>query len=185
MFGRVPRSFLRTRHGDHLARRHSRELRLIARELLVYHSPNAEILLFHVGRCAHLLTYAGDYNAAAMILADSPKASAALSRRCLQHVLQHELNITKRNLADEIDEAIKILPSYVGDGLDEVRKIGNFAAHPKKSDASGEVLEVEPGEAEWSLDVLDMLFDHVFVAPAKKAARRAALDAKLSPSGTL
>jgi len=128
-------------------------------------------------------TYAADYAEAALILEDSPKASAALSRRCLQHVLQQELKIKKRNLADEIEEAITSqgLPSHVADGLDAVRKIGNFAAHPKKSEASGEIIEVEPGEAEWSLDVLEALFDHVFVGPAKLRARRAALDAKLQP----
>ncbi|MDB5482323.1 MAG: hypothetical protein JWO83_3376 [Caulobacteraceae bacterium] len=128
-------------------------------------------------------SYASDYNEAALILADSPKASAALSRRCLQHVLQRELNIKKNNLAQEIDEAIKHVPSHVGEGLDEVRRIGNFAAHPKKSEASGEILEVEPGEAEWSLDVLASLFDHVFVGPAKMRARKAALEAKLKPAG--
>jgi len=125
--------------------------------------------------------YAVDYIEAALTLADSPKASAALSRRCLQHLLQNELKIVKANLFQEIEEAIKgrNLPSHVADGLDAVRQIGNFAAHPKKSTASGEIIEVEEGEAEWSLDVLDGLFDHLFVGPAKMTARRAALDAKI------
>jgi hypothetical protein len=125
--------------------------------------------------------YAVDYNEAALTLADSPKASAALSRRCLQHILQNELKIVKPNLFLEIDEAIKGhgLPSHVAEGLDAVRNIGNFAAHPKKSTASGEIIDVEPGEAEWSLDVLDGLFDHLFVGPARMRARMAALEAKL------
>jgi hypothetical protein len=33
--------------------------------------------------------------------------------------------------------------------LDAIRTIGNFAAHPIKSTSSGEIVDVEPGEAEW------------------------------------
>ncbi|MNW16378.1 hypothetical protein D3C71_2152140 [compost metagenome] len=64
-----------------------------------------------------------------------------------------------------------------------MRVIGNFAAHAQKSINSGEILPVEPHEAEWNLDVLDMLFDFCYVQPAKTAARRAALDAKLAEAG--
>jgi hypothetical protein len=54
-----------------------------------------------------------------------------------------------------------------------------MAAHPNKSTATGDYLEVEPGEAEWGLDILDGLFDFYFVQPAKTAARKAAFDARL------
>ena len=47
--------------------------------------------------------------------------------------------------------------------LDAVRNIGNFAAHPIKSLGSGEIMDVEPGEAEWSLAVLKELFGFYFV----------------------
>jgi Domain of unknown function (DUF4145) len=72
------------------------------------------------------------------------------------------------------------LPSHLSEAIDAVRNIGNFAAHPIKSTASGEVLPVEMGEAEWTLDVLDGLFDFYFVQPAILRARRDALNAKLS-----
>ncbi|MOA22378.1 hypothetical protein D3C78_1429310 [compost metagenome] len=48
---------------------------------------------------------------------------------------------------------------------------------------TGEILPVEPHEAEWNLDVLDMLFDFCYVQPAKNAARRAALNAKQKEAG--
>jgi hypothetical protein len=35
------------------------------------------------------------------------------------------------------------------ESIDAVRNIGNFAAHPQKSTATGEILEVEFGESEW------------------------------------
>ena len=47
----------------------------------------------------------------------------------------------------------------------------------------GEIIEVEPGEAEWNLDVLEELFDHYYVKSAVSAARRAALNANLQAAG--
>ena len=64
--------------------------------------------------------------------AASPKSSAALCRRCLQHVLTDTGLSTKKDLAPQIDEAIPKLPSYVGEQIDLVRNLGNFAAHPQK-----------------------------------------------------
>lgn len=98
---------------------------------------------------------AADYNEAALVLSLSPKASAALSRRCLQAVLREAGDAHQYNLSDQIDAVMPTLPSYIGESIDAIRKIGNFAAHPMKDKASGQIVEVEPGEAEWTLDVLD------------------------------
>lgn len=126
--------------------------------------------------------FASDYREAALVLADSPKASAALSRRCLQHLIREKAGIKKPDLAKEIDELIssKSLPSHLAEAVDAIRNIGNFAAHPIKTTATGEVLPVEPGEAEWTLDVLDGLFDFYFIQPALLKAKRDALNAKLA-----
>ena len=125
---------------------------------------------------------ASDYREAAAVLSDSPKASAALSRRCLQHLIREKAGIKKSDLAKEIDELISsnTLPSHLTEAVDAIRNIGNFAAHPIKATASGEVLPVEPGEAEWTLDVLDGLFDFYFVQPTLLKAKRDALNAKLA-----
>ncbi|CAJ1870323.1 hypothetical protein HLBENOHH_02856 [Aeromonas dhakensis] len=130
------------------------------------------------------LAIANDYNESALVLSFSAQASAALSRRCLQHLLADAKLSTNSNLDRAITEAkTKGLPSHISDHLDAVRAIGNFAAHTQKSVNTGEILPVEPEEAEWNLDVLDMLFDFCYVQPAKNAARRAALDAKLAEAG--
>jgi hypothetical protein len=124
---------------------------------------------------------AKDYEEACNTLPVSPKASAALSRRCLQHVLREKAGVKTKDLANEIQEVLDSgkLPSHLAESLDAIRNIGNFAAHPIKSTSSGEVIDVEPGEAEWNLDVLEALFDFYFTQPALTAKRRAALDAKL------
>jgi hypothetical protein len=128
-----------------------------------------------------------DYTEACLVLPDSPKASAALSRRCLQHLLRTAASVKTKsgNLADEIQEVLDsgLLPSHLATDLDAVRWTGNFAAHPMKATHSGEILPVEPGEAEWNLDVLEGLFDFFFVGPATSKARRDALNAKLKAAG--
>jgi len=127
---------------------------------------------------------AADYDEAAKVLDLSPKASAALSRRCLQGTLRSQ-GFSQKDLAPAIEAAINsnTLPSAISSNLDAVRNIGNFAAHPMKDTSSGEILPVEPDEADWNLDVLDDLFDFYFVQPERAKAKRAALDAKLAKAG--
>jgi hypothetical protein len=72
---------------------------------------------------------------------------------------------------------------HLADELDAVRNIGNFAAHPSKSQATGQIVEVEPGEAELNLGVLEGLFEHYYVEPVKRAERRCRLDTKLADAG--
>jgi hypothetical protein len=129
--------------------------------------------------------YATDYLEACLVLADSTKASAALSRRCLQNMLRGEAHIRSSDLASEIQEVLDSgkLPTHIAESIDAVRNIGNFAAHPIKSKSTGEIVEVEPGEAEWNLDVLESLFDFYFVQPEKTRQRRAALNQKLADAG--
>jgi uncharacterized protein DUF4145 len=128
---------------------------------------------------------ASDYEESCLVLADSPKASAALSRRCLQHVLREKAKTTKKDLADQIQEVLNSgkLPSHIEESLEAVRVIGNFAAHPTKSKSTGEIVDVEPGEAEWNLEAVEALFDFYYVQPAKTAARKAALNQKLVDAG--
>lgn len=75
------------------------------------------------------------------------------------------------------------LPSFLAEGIDAVRNLGNFAAHPIKSKNTGEIVEVEEGEAEWLLDVLEGLFDFYFVQPAALREKREQLNRKLKDAG--
>lgn len=129
-----------------------------------------------------------DYAEANEVLGISPKASAALSRRCLQAILSsHGYN--DKNLVKQVESAIaetdasKSLPSALRENIDAIRNFGNFSAHPITDQTTLQVVEVEEGEAEWCLQILLDLFDHYYVAPAKAAAKRAALGAKLAAAG--
>ena len=126
-----------------------------------------------------------DYTEACLVLPDSAKASAALSRRCLQHILREKAAVKPSSLADEIQEVLdkNLLPSYITDIVDAVRNVGNFAAHPTKGKQSGEIIDVEPGEAELNLDVIEALLDFYFVNPALVAKKKAAINQKLQDAG--
>jgi len=93
--------------------------------------------------------------------------------------------VKKADLADEIGQVITSgqLPSHLVNAIDAVRQIGKFAAHPIKNTSTGEIIDVEPGEAEWLLDTLEGLFDHYFVQPNILARKKAALNKKIAESG--
>lgn len=128
---------------------------------------------------------AEDYKEACLVLQDSPKASAALSRRCLQNLLRNYVGVKNADLSNEIQQVLDSgkLPSHLAEIIDAVRAVGNFAAHPIKSKSTGEIVPVEPAEAELNLEVLEGLFDFYFVLPAKTAARKAEINAKLADAG--
>jgi hypothetical protein len=128
---------------------------------------------------------AEDYKESCLVRGDSAKASAALSRRCLQNVLREAAHVKPSDLNAEIQEVLDsgALRSEIAEGLDAVRVTGNFAAHPIKSKQTGEIMDVEPGEAEWNLDVLESLFDFYFVQPGILKEKKDALNKKLAEAG--
>lgn len=129
--------------------------------------------------------YRNDFIEACATLPVSPKASAALSRRLLQDIFHNQYGIQERSLQQEISKFIdlKDVPSYLATAVDAVRNVGNFAAHPSKDSNTGEVVDVEPGEAEWLLEVLEALFDFTFIQPKRLEERKQALNNKLDALG--
>ena len=129
-----------------------------------------------------------DYVEACNVLPISAKASAALSRRCLQNVL-HAHNYKAKDLAKEIDllmnetDPKKALPHKLRETVDGIRNFGNFSAHPIDDKTTFQIIDVDPHEAEWCLQILEDIFEHFYVGPAMAKAMKAALDAKLAAAG--
>ena len=131
---------------------------------------------------------ADDYTEACNVFPISAKASAALSRRCLQNML-HEQGYTARDLNTEIDlllketDPIKAILRRLRETIDAIRNFGNFSSHPINDKTALQIIDVEPEEAEWCLEILEECFEHFYVGPAISKARKAALDAKLAAGG--
>src|ERR1017187_5030371 len=72
--------------------------------------------------------YRQDYIESCAVLPDSEKASAALSRRCLQILLRDKGGVKDSDLYNEIEEFIASgkAPSDIEESLHAVRQIGNF-----------------------------------------------------------
>jgi hypothetical protein len=131
---------------------------------------------------------AKDYTEACEVLPLSAKASAALSRRCLQTML-HDHGYKARDLAKEIQlildekDTTKAIPVTLRQSIDAIRHYGNFSAHPITDVMTLQVIDVEPGEAEQCLETTEEMFQHFYVLPELAKQRKVQLDAKLAKAG--
>ena len=132
--------------------------------------------------------FAQDYREAHLVLDSSAKASAALSRRCLQGILSAQ-GYLGGNLSQQIDRLLaetdttKAIPSKLRTTVDAIRQFGNFSAHPITDQTTLQVIPVEPEEAEWCLEIVYELFDHFYVGPEAARQKKAELDKKLAAAG--
>ena len=103
-----------------------------------------------------------DYLEAVKIVGLSPKASATLARRCLQGMIHDFWDINEKNLNAEITALKTHIPRMQWEAIDAVRKIGNIGAHMEKDVEL--MVDVDPGEAEKLLKVIELLFKNWFIA---------------------
>jgi len=127
--------------------------------------------------------FAAEYHAACQVLFYSPEASAAISRRSLHRFLATHVHAGHGGLADQIRQAIigPELPAYLKQALQKLTAVAGLEPDSAKSLRPEAMAPVEPGEAEWLLDVLQPLFDLYFVQPARMRRRQAALEEMLTP----
>jgi hypothetical protein len=125
-----------------------------------------------------------DYLEAASILDLSPRMSAVLSRRVLGDLLERYAGQTQFSLASRIDKVVAETshPSYITENLHHFREIADFGAHTQR-DAQAEIIDVGRDEAEWTLDILDSLFDYFIVAPERNRKIREAMDERIKNAG--
>ena len=91
-----------------------------------------------------------DYEEAHAILNLSPKASATLSRRCLQGMIRDFWGISK----ESVDPSTKNV-------LDALRKLGNIGAHPEKD--INLIVDIEPNEAHKLLKFIELLMQKWYI----------------------
>jgi len=103
-----------------------------------------------------------DYNEACAIKDLSPKASATLSRRCLQGILRDFWGVKPRRLVEEIDEIKGKVDPLTWDAIDSVRGIGNIGAHMEKD--INLIIDVEPQEAQLLIGLIEILIKDWYIA---------------------
>lgn len=119
-----------------------------------------------------------DYQEACAIRDLSPKASATLTRRCIQGIIRDFCGIVKKRLVDEIDELKKLVDSSQAPAgvlsdtvtaIDNVRKIGNIGAHMEAD--INVIIDVDPNEAQILIELVEALFVEWYVARYKRTQR--------------
>ncbi|MEP1964438.1 DUF4145 domain-containing protein [Tateyamaria sp.] len=117
-----------------------------------------------------------NYLEACLIQEDSPKASAAMSRRCLQGMVRDFWNIpaTKRgNLGAEISYISEKVDADTLDSIKAVREVGDIGAHMEK--AVDTIVDVEPEEAGLLIELIETLVSDWYIAKHRRAHRNKAL----------
>lgn len=133
-----------------------------------------------------------DYQEACLIKAGSPKASATLSRRCLQGMIRDFWGVRKNSLYAEINAIEDEVDPDTWAAIDAVRSIGNIGAHMEKD--INVIIDVEPDEADALISLIEILIKDWYVARYERQQRLAKIKAiaddkaarkKLPPPDTL
>jgi len=110
-----------------------------------------------------------DYVEACKIRDLSPKASATLSRRCLQGMIRDFWGISKGRLIDEIEALQGKTDSATWDAIDATRKIGNIGAHMEKD--INVIVDVDPDEAQLLIGLIELLVKDWYITRHERKAR--------------
>src|SRR3989338_2082877 len=116
-----------------------------------------------------------DYYESCRIRDLSPKASATLSRRCLQGMIRDYWKISKARLKDEIDALEEKVDADTWSSIDAVRSVGNIGAHMEKD--INIIVDVEPEEAQLLIGLIEQLVDDWYADRENRRARSEALKA--------
>jgi hypothetical protein len=114
-----------------------------------------------------------DYVEACLIRDLSPKASATLSRRCLQGMIRDFWKIQKGRLIDEIDELKGRVDPLTWEAIDAVRKVGNIGAHMEKD--INVIIDVDPDEAAKLIGLVELLIQDWYITREDRKNRLAAV----------
>lgn len=103
-----------------------------------------------------------DYEEACFICNLSPKASATLSRRCLQGIIRDFWGVSKNRLVDEITAIQDKVDPSTWQAIDAIRKIGNIGAHMEKD--INVIVDVDPKEAKLLIALIEVLLKDWYIA---------------------
>lgn len=111
----------------------------------------------------------GDYKEACLIRDLSPKASATLSRRCLQGMIRDFWGISKSRLVDEVEALEEKVDPVTWSAIDAVRKIGNIGAHMEKD--INIIIDVDAEEASLLIGLIETLINDWYIVKHEREER--------------
>lgn len=114
-----------------------------------------------------------DYKEACLIKNKSPKASATLSRRCLQGMFRDFWKIKKGRLIDEIEELKTKVDTTTWEAIDSLRQVGNIGAHMEKD--VNLIIDVDPEEAGLLIWLIETLFEEWYIVRHERETKMKAL----------
>lgn len=129
-----------------------------------------------------------DYEEACLILTGSPKASATLSRRCLQGMIRNYWEVKRPEghkgywrLKEEIESIEDKVEPETWAAIDGVRKIGNIGAHMEED--INVIVDVDPDEAEKLIWLIEVLIKDWYINRYERQAKLAEIKATASSKG--
>ena len=102
-----------------------------------------------------------DYEEACAIVNLSPKASATLSRRCLQSMIRDFWGIEEKNLYNEISVLKDKIPADLWSSIDALRQLGNIGAHMEKD--TNVIVDIDPDEANSLIQLIELLMKEWYI----------------------
>jgi len=129
--------------------------------------PNKIVPIFPISTAKQFPDYVpapirADYEEACAIVTLSPKASATLSRRCLQNMIRDFWGITGKNrLVDEIAALETKVPAAQWKILNSLRRIGNIGAHPEAD--VNLIIDIDPDDAAKLVKVIELLIHQWYI----------------------
>lgn len=110
-----------------------------------------------------------DYKEAALIKDLSPKASATLSRRCLQGMIRDFWKVKEKNLFEEIKAIEGKVDTDTWHAIDAIRSIGNIGAHMEKD--IDIIIDVDGDEAALLISLIETLLNDWYVERENRRLR--------------
>jgi len=110
-----------------------------------------------------------DYHEACLTLELSPKASAALSRRCISAMLRDFWRVQPGGLNDELRQIRGTADPLTWEAIESVRKSGLIGAHMEAEGA--EIQDVDPGEASLLIGLIETLIQDWYIAREERRKR--------------
>ncbi|HBQ6832524.1 TPA: DUF4145 domain-containing protein [Klebsiella quasipneumoniae subsp. similipneumoniae] len=105
----------------------------------------------------------------------SPKASATLSRRCLQGMIRDVWKVKPSRLVDEIKAIEDSVEAGMWAAIDAIRNIGNIGAHMEND--INVIVDVDPDEADMLIGLLELLLQEWYVERHERKLRVEAITA--------